>query len=353
MANNKIKIEKWFDVDSMIRWTKGTYRGCIDWESNKNKKYRFKYGDIEGYVKILDKIDKDTINIEYEGKKFSLKIYSLKQGKLGMLFGVGGITKEIMKKQKEERINEIKYNKYGTKMQIIKYTTEDNLIVRFNDDIRTDRKITYRDFNENLSSPLDKTICGIGYIGIGKYKPTIDLGNRKTRPTKEYDAWRSMLRRCYANLEISKSYRDCTVDEKWHNFQNYAKWYEENFYQFKDEVMTVDKDILHKGNRIYSEDNCLIVPNCINCMFVKNKDKRGNLPIGVYHHKRGYYRAECSDMDLGYQQDLGEYDNPIDAFNAYKQYKENYIKRKANDFKDLIPKKLYEAMINYKIDITD
>jgi hypothetical protein len=42
----------------------------------------------------------------------------------------------------------------------------------------------------------------------------------------------------------------------------------------------------------------------------------------------------------------------LEFFN-YKNYKESYIKRKAEEFKELIPNKVYNAMINYKVEITD
>ena len=44
---------------------------------------------------------------------------------------------------------------------------------------------------------------------------------------------------------------------------------------------------------------------------------------------------------------------PEEAFRAYKQFKEDYIKQVADEYKDKIPQKLYDAMYNYKVDITD
>ena len=41
------------------------------------------------------------------------------------------------------------------------------------------------------------------------------------------------------------------------------------------------------------------------------------------------------------------------AFNAYKEAKEKEIKRVADEYKDKIPQKLYEAMYKYKVEITD
>lgn len=43
------------------------------------------------------------------------------------------------------------------------------------------------------------------------------------------------------------------------------------------------------------------------------------------------------------------------AFQCYKTFKENYIKQVADDYysKGLIPKKLYQAMYNYEVEIDD
>ena len=37
----------------------------------------------------------------------------------------------------------------------------------------------------------------------------------------------------------------------------------------------------------------------------------------------------------------------------YKQFKENYIKQVADEYKDLIPEKLYNAMYEYEVEIED
>ena len=48
------------------------------------------------------------------------------------------------------------------------------------------------------------------------------------------------------------------------------------------------------------------------------------------------------------------FDNKEDAFyDGYKPFKEAYIKEVAKDYKDKIPQNLYDAMINYVVEITD
>ncbi len=91
----------------------------------------------------------------------------------------------------------------------------------------------------------------------------------------------------------------------------------------------------------------------INSLFVKNDAARGNLPVGVcYEESKKKYRARCR-IGSGKQKFLGYFDNETDAFLAYKQFKEAYIKEVANDYIDIIPSDIYEAMMSYEVDIAD
>ena len=50
---------------------------------------------------------------------------------------------------------------------------------------------------------------------------------------------------------------------------------------------------------------------------------------------------------------LGRYNTPENAFEVYKQFKEKYIKEIADYYKEQIPKKLYDGMCKYQVEITD
>ena len=91
----------------------------------------------------------------------------------------------------------------------------------------------------------------------------------------------------------------------------------------------------------------------INKIFTKSNAKRGELPIGVsFKKKNNKYQASCSDGS-NHKEYLGLYDTIDGAFEAYKQYKEQVIKDMADEYRDLIPEVLYNAMINYEVEIND
>lgn len=234
-------------------------------------------------------------------------------------------------------------------MQIIKYSAYNDILVRFDDGYEV--KNIYWNFKlGNIQNPYDKTVYGKGYLGEGNYKNKIN--GKKTR---QYNTWHDMLRRCYDEEHRIKNptYIDCSVCDEWLNYQNFAEWYDENYYDIDNQIMHIEKDIIHKGNKIYSPENCVFVPAFINSLFTRNDINRGNLPIGVYwSNKKKKYISQCSEGN-GIQAFLGDYNNPIDAFNTYKIHKEQLIKSIANENINKIPKRLYNAMINYQVEITD
>lgn len=189
----------------------------------------------------------------------------------------------------------------------------------------------------------------VGIIGI-------DInGNTRTRSNSlaAYKLWRSMLSRCYDTYKRKYyNYIDCTVCEEWHNFQNFAKWYENNYYKIEGIMMNLDKDILIKGNKVYNPETCMFVPQNVNVLFTKSNKIRGLYPIGVSLYRGNKYKSTCSD-GKGKSLNLGYFITIDDAFDRYKSYKEKLIKDIANGYKDKIPTKLYDAMMEYTVDIKD
>ena len=114
--------------------------------------------------------------------------------------------------------------------------------------------------------------------------------------------------------------------------------------------MCLDKDILIKGNKVYSPETCVFVPTAINNLFVKKQRSRGDYPIGVRKLKQRY----SAYLGIkGKTKTIGVYDTVEDAFFSYKSAKEVYIRQVADEYKNIIPTKLYTAMINYEVDISD
>lgn len=259
--------------------------------------------------------------------------------------------------KKIDRTGEENCNTFGTLMKIVEYKEAQDVIVEFQDEYKARVHTNYSAFKKgNVKNPYDREVFGVGYIGEGKYKSRGEDGKH----TKVYKTWRSMICRCYDPYEINKrpTYIDCYVCEEWHNFQNFAQWFYENVYNCNNERMDLDKDILIKGNKIYSPETCVFVPERINKLFIKRDKTRGEYPIGLtYSKSSNKLLVQCSVFENGKGKIkyLGYFplNKPFQAFYAYKIFKENYIKQVADEYKGMIPQKIYDAMYRYKVEIND
>lgn len=187
-------------------------------------------------------------------------------------------------------------------------------------------------------------IFGVGFIGLRAVK-----GLSLTK-NKAYIVWHNMLKRCYDEefLKIRKTYRGCRVCDEWKCFSTFEEWFNINYI----DGFCLDKDILFKGNKEYNPNSCSFVPNEINCLLTKRQNERGDLPIGVvYTESKQRYKASLTkDSKRVY---IGCFSTPEEAFQAYKKAKEAWIKEVANKWKDKIKPNVYEALMNYEVEITD
>ena len=243
----------------------------------------------------------------------------------------------------ENRLGEKFITYEGYEIEIVQYFNAKNCTIKFNDNtirynIQYDKikKGKVKNFNH-------KSILKIGYIGNGVYNSKNNYNIYKT--------WKRMFDRCH-NLKIQSkniTYIGCYVDECWYNFQNFAKWYEENWKIYM-EIWALDKDILVKGNKVYSPETCCLVPREINNLFPKANSIRGHYPIGVSKNKNKFRVFCCLNNK---QVNIGTFKTPELAFQAYKTAKEAYIKEVADEWKNQIAENVYQAMYNYNVEITD
>ena len=252
------------------------------------------------------------------------------------------------------RIGEENYNSFGSKMIIKEYRRAIDIDAYFPEYNWTFEHTRYNDFkNGTIKCPYEPRVYGVGYLGEGKYKTR---ENGKT--TDEYNIWRHMLQRCYdpKYQERYPTYKGCKVEDKWLNFQYMGEWIDKNYYEIPGETMCLDKDILCKGNKVYSRETCIFVPQKINSLFVKSDKSRGKDPIGVYQLPNGNYQVRCGNS-YGERIYLGLYSTKEEAFQVYKNYKEKVIKEVIDSYEGKIPEPFYsrlkEAMYNYEVEIDD
>lgn len=209
------------------------------------------------------------------------------------------------------------------------------------------KHIQYGNFKRGrFGSNLQPRICGVGCIGYGKYVSKNPDGSH----TDAYRKWHDMLCRVYRKKALQKRplYNAVTVCDEWLNFQNFAKWYYDNLID-TDEEINIDKDIINGEQKIYSPETCCLVPKKINALFIRERKryKENNiLPVGV-GIRNDQYSAGLSKNGK-YISETG-FSSPEDAFAWYKQEKEKYIKEVANEYKNILPERTYNALMNYKV----
>ena len=200
----------------------------------------------------------------------------------------------------------------------------------------------------NVKDPYSPSVYGVGVVGT-KY-PTMING----RNTKEYGLWQNMLTRCYNDTYKNKqpTYIGCEASN---NFKSYEYFYEwcQNQIGFNVEGWHLDKDLLIKGNKDYSEYTCVFLPSEINSLLVKCTASRGEYLIGVYWSKTANAFKATVRKNKGEQKHLGYFNTELEAYNAYKIAKEAFVKEQANKFKSQIDQRAYNALMNYEVGIDD
>jgi hypothetical protein len=252
-------------------------------------------------------------------------------------------------------INEERLNKNGCSMRIVEYIDNRNIVVEFQDEYKARVKTSYGNFKRGIvRNSYYPTVCGVGISG-NKY-PIV----KNKRPTREYNAWLRMLNRCFDET-VKKSqptYKDVSMCDEWLLFDNFYEWLhrQQNFDKwYNNKRWAIDKDILVKRNKIYSPETCCLVPQNVNCLFLKREAERGQYPIGVHYTKDGFV-ARCRNPFTDKNEELGYYSMPEKAFYlGYKPYKEDIIKMVAKiEFAaGNITRECYDAMMNYEVEIDD
>ena len=232
--------------------------------------------------------------------------------------------------------------------KILKYNNTANVEIQFvSTGFETAARLDHVKSGE-IKDPHSPSVCGVGVTGT-KY-PVSEGGIH----TKDYVLWKSMLVRCYSDVYKKKypTYIDCEVSD---NFKYYEYFYEwcHNQIGFGVEGWQLDKDLLTKGNKVYSEHSCVFIPREINSLLIKCDASRGTHPIGVSWSKTNKAFKAMVNKNKGKQEYLGLFNTEIEAFNAYKTAKEAFIKELANKWKSQIDPKAYEALMNYQVEMDD
>ena len=179
-------------------------------------------------------------------------------------------------------------------------------------------KITFTDFrdvikivpinsikNRTVKNPYHPNTFGVGYLGVGGCEH-LD-GNKMS---SSYILWTSILRRSYYEpyKEKQPTYKNVTCCKEWHNFQNFNKWYENNYpYEVEGIKFQLDKDVLQLNveSKIYSPETCVFLPDKVNKFMTNIKITNTSGIVGVnFDSVNGNWIIRSCDFNTGERKQL-------------------------------------------------
>ena len=241
-------------------------------------------------------------------------------------------------------VGDVFTNNQGCRGEVVEYINAHKVKIKFLDDVGCEKYFEVRDIKKGtFSNPYFKNTLGLGFIGEGKY-----TSKRDGKIAVEYNIWSAMMTRSYDLKYHEKfpTYIGCSVSEYFLNYQNCARWLNEQP-NFGRKGFVLDKDLLVRGNKIYSPETCCIIPQEINSFLAVRPKVSSDLPVGITLGRYGKYLARFSKTSLG------SFTTVAEAFQAYKIAKESKAKQLANQFKDQIEIRSYEALMKYEVNIDD
>ena len=163
-----------------------------------------------------------------------------------------------------------------------------------------------------------KLVHGIG-VNDADYAVQPKIDGEKVR-CPYYNTWVDMLKRCYDDKFQNRrpTYKGCSVCPEWISFMNFRKWMMAQDWQGKQ----LDKDLLIRGNKVYSPTSCVFVDTMTNNFTTDSGRARGEYPIGVSFNKPlGKFQAQCQNPFAKKRETLGYFLCANQAHLAWKKRK--------------------------------
>jgi len=248
----------------------------------------------------------------------------------------------------ENRYNKRKIGKsyvcYDTKYYVVKGGNSKSTVVVLLEDCETKLEVELIKLEKGtFKSPLAKTECGVGYIGLGD--AIVSWKGNRQHPA--YTIWHNMINRIYGRV-VADTYKDVFVVDEWHCYNTFYKWFMENKpkdYRLMDGIhYELDKDLkaIDEDEKYYGPDRCIFIPTSLN-IFLANK--RRNTTTGFTGVKKNGNKYKAEVYKDGEYKYLGQFDTPEEAYESYQKQRAIH----AQEWKDEMLKLGYDEDIVSRI----
>lgn len=167
-----------------------------------------------------------------------------------------------------------------------------------------------------------------------------------------YSQWKNLLTRCFSDKfkNVNKSYQNVTCSDEWLRASVFKDWMQSQDWEGKQ----LDKDLLVRGNTLYSEKTCCFLSRKINSFLLDQREGKVVGLQGVSRCKESKnFQAGCNNPFASTGKYLGCFSDPLDAHEAWRKQKHLYSIELAKNENDsriiaaLHSKYSYDTWYNY------
>lgn len=133
-----------------------------------------------------------------------------------------------------------------------------------------------------------------------------------------FSRWCSMLHRAYTHID-RPTYEGCSVSDEWVRFSNFKQWMEIQDW----DGLELDKDLLVEGNKVYSAQTCVFIPQYLNVPISVGRRNSKHGP-GIYIIGKKFVAKMTVE---GSSLEIGRFKTKEEAVIAYRQAKAEALEK--------------------------